>query len=80
MTLDIAVLMGGDSAEASVSRASAKEVVGGLEAGGHRVTTIEISTTLPAALVEAAPEVVFPVLHGPPGEDGTVQGLLDMMN
>lgn len=77
--LEIAVLMGGPSAEAAVSRVSAREVARGLETAGHRVTLIELERDCARRLLDLAPDVVFPALHGPPGEDGTVQGLLEML-
>lgn len=76
---NVAVLMGGPSAEAAVSRVSAAEVAKGLEAAGHRTTVIELDRHCAARLLELAPDVVFPALHGPPGEDGTVQGFLEML-
>ncbi|MCZ6617055.1 MAG: D-alanine--D-alanine ligase [Gammaproteobacteria bacterium] len=79
LILSVAVLMGGDSPEAEVSRASAKEVAAGLEDAGHRVTRVELDGSLNGNLLEIAPDVVFPALHGPPGEDGTVQGFLEML-
>jgi D-alanine-D-alanine ligase len=78
--INVAVLMGGISAEAEVSRSSAREVAAGLSEAGHSVTKLEIDKDLPARLVACDPQVVFPVLHGPPGEDGTIQGLLEMMD
>lgn len=78
-TLTVAVLMGGPSAEAEVSRVSAAEVAKGLEAAGHRVTLIELDRQCAAALLALRPDVVFPALHGPPGEDGTVQGFLELL-
>jgi D-alanine-D-alanine ligase len=76
---DVAVLMGGSSAEAAVSRASAAEVAKGLTAAGHRATLIELDRECAARLLALNPDVVFPALHGPPGEDGTVQGFLEML-
>ena len=73
------MLAGGNSAEASVSRSSAAGVARALESGGHGVTVVEVDGALIGNLHEMAPEVVFPVLHGPPGEDGTIQGLLTML-
>ena len=73
------MLAGGNSAEASVSRSSAAGVAGALESRGHDVTVVEVDGGLIGALGEMAPDVVFPVLHGPPGEDGTIQGLLTML-
>ncbi len=77
--LNVAVLMGGHSAEADVSRSSAREVAAALSQTDCRPTLVEADTGLAAELIALAPDVVFPALHGPPGEDGTVQGLLEMM-
>ena len=77
--LSIAVLMGGQSAEAEVSHKSAAQVAAALEKAGHLSQTIELDHTCTHKLLELAPDVVFPALHGPPGEDGTVQGYLDML-
>lgn len=77
--LKIAVLQGGYTQEAEVSRTSAREVAAGLAACGHTVTRIELDADLTNNLLAAAPDVVFPALHGPPGEDGTVQGYLQML-
>ena len=76
---NVMVLQGGHSLEAEISRVSAAQVAAGLEAAGHRVTLLEVDRDAPARLAEARPDVVFPALHGPPGEDGTVQGLLDIL-
>ena len=73
------MLAGGSSAEASVSRSSAAGVARALESRGHAVTVVEVDGALIGTLHEVAPDVVFPVLHGPPGEDGTIQGLLTML-
>lgn len=75
----IAVLMGGWSAEREVSLASGKGVADALESLGHRVTRIDMDRDVAARLAEAKPDVVFNALHGSPGEDGTVQGMLDLM-
>ena len=83
--LNIAVLMGGWSSERPVSLMSGKGVADALEARGHRVTRIDLGETpdegrhLPSKLLAAAPDVVFNALHGVPGEDGSVQGLMDLM-
>lgn len=77
--LDVAVLMGGPSAEAQVSRVSAREVARGLEASGHRPQLVELDRHCARRLLERLPDVVFPALHGPPGEDGTVQGFLALL-
>ena len=75
----VIVLQGGQSLEAAISRVSAAQVAAGLEAAGHRVARLEVDRDAPVRLAEARPDVVFPALHGPPGEDGTVQGLLDIL-
>ena len=78
-TLRIAVLAGGESAEAEVSRRSAAEVHKALTALGHDSSLIELDRECAATVMKLKPDVVFPALHGPPGEDGTVQGLLEML-
>ncbi|MBX5469643.1 MAG: D-alanine--D-alanine ligase [Thermoleophilaceae bacterium] len=86
----VALLCGGRSSEHEVSRASAASVRAGLEQAGHEPVLIEIARDgrwsldgEPVALRPGEPvagaEVVFPVLHGPYGEDGTVQGLLETL-
>ncbi len=77
--LHVAVLMGGWSAEREVSLVSGEGVVEALEALGHRVTAIDMGRDVAQRLAEAAPDVVFNALHGTPGEDGSVQGMLDLM-
>lgn len=77
--LNVAVLMGGPSAEAEVSRRSAAEVAEGLRQAGHRPRLIELDGDCAASLLGERPDVVFPALHGPPGEDGTVQGFLHLL-
>ena len=77
--MKVAVLAGGASAEAEVSRSSAAGIVAALGERGHDVKTLEIDDVLIDNLRAFAPDVAFPMLHGPPGEDGTVQGLLTML-
>jgi D-alanine-D-alanine ligase len=77
--LHVAVLMGGWSSERPVSLMSGNGVADALEARGHRVTRIDMDRNVAARLAEAAPDVVFNALHGTPGEDGTVQGMMDLM-
>ena len=77
--LHIAVLMGGWSAEREVSLTSGSGVADALESCGHRVTRIDMDRDVAQRLAEAKPDVVFNALHGTPGEDGTVQGLMDLM-
>ncbi|MGZ8347669.1 MAG: D-alanine--D-alanine ligase [Allosphingosinicella sp.] len=77
--LHIAVLMGGWSAEREVSLTSGNGVADALESRGHRVTRIDMDRDVAGRLAEVRPDVVFNALHGTPGEDGTVQGLMDLM-
>ena len=77
--LHIAVLMGGWSSERPVSLMSGKGVADALEARGHKVTRIDMDRDVAARLAQAKPDVVFNALHGTPGEDGTVQGMMDLM-
>jgi len=78
-SLHIAVLMGGWSSEREVSLMSGNGVADALESIGHRVTRIDMDRDVARQLAAAAPDIVFNALHGTPGEDGTVQGLLDLM-
>jgi D-alanine-D-alanine ligase len=78
-SLHVAVLMGGWSSEREVSLLSGNGVAEALEARGHRVTRIDMGRDVAARLAQAAPDVVFNALHGTPGEDGTVQGMMDLM-
>jgi D-alanine-D-alanine ligase len=77
--LHIAVLMGGWSAERPVSLMSGNGVADALESLGHTVTRIDMDRDVAAKLAAAKPDIVFNALHGTPGEDGTVQGMLDLM-
>ena len=77
--LHVAVLMGGWSAEREVSLTSGAGVAEALESLGHRVTRIDMDRNVGQLLTEARPDLVFNALHGTPGEDGTVQGMLDLM-
>ncbi|MRG72091.1 D-alanine--D-alanine ligase [Alphaproteobacteria bacterium HT1-32] len=81
MTKTVAVLMGGFSAERQVSLSSGAECVKALEKGGYNVRPIDVSrdiAELQAALTPR-PDVCFNALHGPYGEDGNIQGLLNFM-
>ena len=75
----VAVLKGGWSAEREVSLVSGDAVERALAEGGYRVTGIDVTRDLPATLTEVRPDVVFNALHGSIGEDGCVQGLLEVM-
>lgn len=77
--LKIAVICGGPGTEAEVSRVSAQGVTQALQANYSNVQQVELTQDIAAQLADMQPDVVFPVLHGPPGEDGTFQGLLEIM-
>lgn len=77
--IHVAVLMGGWSSERPVSLVTGNGVADALERLGYRVTRIDMDRTVAARLAEAKPDVVFNALHGSPGEDGTVQGMMDLM-
>jgi len=77
--LHVAVLMGGWANERPVSLMSGRGVTEALESRGHRVTPIDMDRNVAARLADARPDVVFNALHGVPGEDGTVQGMMDLM-
>ncbi len=76
----VAVLMGGWSSEREVSLNSGAACAQALEEEGYRVTRIDVGRDLAARLQELAPDVCFNALHGRWGEDGCVQGLLEMLD
>lgn len=75
----VAVLMGGWSAERPVSLASGEACAEGLEAEGFTVTRIDVDRDVAARLAALRPDVVFNALHGPFGEDGCIQGVLETL-
>jgi len=75
----IAVINGGHSAEADVSRSSARGVIEALKENFSSVTSVELDGNIAQSLADCNPDVVFPILHGPPGEDGTLQGFLEIL-
>jgi D-alanine-D-alanine ligase len=79
MSRHVAVLMGGWSAEREVSLVSGAAAGAALRARGYRVSEIDVGRDLPRRLAELRPDVVYNALHGRYGEDGTVQGLLEIM-
>ena len=78
MTKRIAVLMGGLSAEREVSLVSGQAIADALRADGFDVTTIDAGMNLWEQLTAANPDVIINALHGEWGEDGRVQGVLDL--
>jgi D-alanine-D-alanine ligase len=88
----VAVLHGGRSSEHAVSLASAESAIGAVAAAGHTVVPVLLERggawlgpdgmrlTLDPGAGLLGVDVAFPVLHGPYGEDGTVQGLLELLD
>jgi D-alanine-D-alanine ligase len=79
MAKHVAVLMGGWSAEREVSLNSGKACAGALERTGYTVTPIDVGRDIAQVLAELKPDVAFNALHGPFGEDGTIQGVLEIL-
>src|SRR6201989_1437371 len=78
--LHVVVLMGGWSAEREVSLTSGKGVAAALrERGWSNVTELDMDRDVAVHLTNLKPDLVFNALHGTPGEDGTVQGMMDLM-
>jgi D-alanine-D-alanine ligase len=75
----VAVLMGGWSAEREVSMRSGKACADALGRQDYRVTRIDVGRDIAAVLTTVKPDVALNVLHGRPGEDGTLQGLLEIL-
>lgn len=80
MTTHIAVLMGGWSVEREISLLSGRACADALTRLGYKVTPVDAGRDLAAVLGKVKPNLVFNALHGRWGEDGCVQGLLDVMN
>ena len=78
--MHVAILMGGWSSEREVSLVSGAGVADAVEALGWRATRVDMDRSVAAAIAEISPDVVFNALHGTPGEDGSVQGMLDLMD
>ena len=76
----VAVLLGGFSSERPVSLSSGKACADALEAEGYRVTRVDVGRDVSAVLAELKPDVAFNALHGPFGEDGTIQGVLEYLD
>jgi D-alanine-D-alanine ligase len=75
----VAVLLGGNSAEREVSLNSGKACADALEGEGYRVTRVDVGPDIASVLSALRPDVAFNALHGPDGEDGTIQGLLEIL-
>jgi len=77
--LKVVVLMGGWSAEREVSLTSGAGIVAACKALGHETVAVDMGRDVAQVIADAAPDIVFNALHGTPGEDGSVQGMLDLM-
>lgn len=75
----VAVLMGGWSSEREVSLRSGEACAAALESRGYRVTRIDVQRDIATVLAGLKPDVAFMALHGRPGEDGTIQGVLETL-
>ena len=75
----VAVLMGGWSAEREVSVRSGRACADALETQGYRVTKIDVGRDIANVLQALKPDVALNLLHGRPGEDGTLQGILEIV-
>ncbi|HZS64023.1 MAG TPA: D-alanine--D-alanine ligase [Xanthobacteraceae bacterium] len=79
MAKHVAVLMGGWSAEREVSLRSGRASAAALQRQGYRVSEVDVGRDIATVLTALRPEVVLNMLHGRPGEDGTLQGLLEIL-
>ena len=78
-TKHVAVLMGGWSAEREVSLRSGRACADALTRLGYQVTNVDVTPQIADALTTDKPDVALNVLHGRPGEDGTLQGILEIL-
>jgi D-alanine-D-alanine ligase len=79
MSKHVAVLMGGWSAEREVSLRSGRACANAAEQAGYRVTRVDVGRDIANVLTTLKPDVALNVLHGRPGEDGTLQGILEIL-
>jgi D-alanine-D-alanine ligase len=75
----VAVLLGGFSSERPVSLSSGNACADALEQEGYQVTRVDVGRNVGQVLAELKPDVAFNALHGPFGEDGTIQGVLEYL-
>ena len=75
----VAVLIGGWSAEREVSLRSGKACADALERTGYKVSRVDVNRDIAATLRALKPDAALNVLHGRPGEDGTLQGMLEIL-
>ena len=79
MSKHVAVLMGGWSAEREISLRSGRACADAAERAGYRVTRVDVGRDIATVLTALRPDAALNVLHGCPGEDGTLQGLLEIL-
>ena len=79
MPKHVAVLMGGWSSEREVSLNSGTACARALEGEGYKVTPVDVGPDIATVLTELRPDAALNALHGPAGEDGTIQGLLEIL-
>jgi D-alanine-D-alanine ligase len=79
MSKHVAVLMGGWSNERPVSLSSGAQCAAALRRAGYRVTEVDVDRNIANVLLELKPDVAFNALHGPFGESGMIQGLLELL-
>jgi D-alanine-D-alanine ligase len=79
MSKHVAVLMGGWSAEREVSLRSGRACAEAATRLGYRVTRIDVGRDIASVLTTVKPDVALVMLHGRPGEDGTLQGILEVL-
>jgi len=79
MSKHVAVLMGGWAAERPVSLKTGAGCTAALESVGYRVTPVDVTPNIVSNLHALQPDVAFNALHGPFGEDGCMQGILEML-
>src|SRR5687767_15082427 len=79
MSKHVAVLMGGWSAEREVSLRSGKACADAAEHVGYRVSRVDVGRDIATVLQTLKPDAALNMLHGKPGEDGTVQGILEIL-
>ena len=77
--LAVAVIAGGPSSEAEISRSSARAIEAALKERGHRAVRLELDVYIAETLRSTGFEVAFPIAHGLLGEDGALQGLLECL-
>lgn len=79
MSRHVAVLMGGWSAEREISLVTGAAVADALRQRGYKATPIDVGRNIAEVLLKVKPDVAFNALHGPFGEDGAIQGMLEIV-